>query len=73
MLYILQRQNKVLSENSMNITKGVKDLKPSGLAATRRPVLNDISSNLPINQNGNQRGKIAFTKPTTRLASRYVY
>lgn len=57
----------------MNMPKGIKDLKNGGLSVARRPVLNDISSNLQINQNGNQRGKVAVTKPTTRLASKYVY
>ncbi|XP_025201193.1 G2/mitotic-specific cyclin-B2 [Melanaphis sacchari] len=68
------RQDKVYSEN--NIPKAVKDSKSSGIIAPRRPVLNDISSNLQINQNANQKGKITITKPTiqvtkptTRLAS----
>jgi hypothetical protein len=74
-LYLFQRQDKVYSEN--NIPKAVKDSKSSGIIAPRRPVLNDISSNLQINQNANQKGKITITKPTiqitkptTRLASK---
>ncbi|XP_025412607.1 G2/mitotic-specific cyclin-B isoform X3 [Sipha flava] len=61
------RQDKVYSEN--NVPKGVKDLKSSGVLATRRPVLNDLSSNLQNNQNANQKSKIIITKPTTRLAT----
>lgn len=59
--------------------KAVKNPKNSGIIAPRRPVLNDISSNLQINQNTNQKGKITITKPTiqlkkptTRLTSKYV-
>lgn len=68
-IYIIQRQDKVYSEN--NVPKGVKDLKSSGVLATRRPVLNDLSSNLQNNQNANQKSKITITKPTTRLATKY--
>lgn len=75
-LYVSQRE-KVLSEN--NIPKGVKDIKSSGIIAPRRHVLNDISSNLQVNHNGNQRGKItlnkpniSISKPATRLTSKYV-
>ncbi|XP_050432110.1 G2/mitotic-specific cyclin-B [Adelges cooleyi] len=59
------RQDKVLSEN---ISRGAKDLK-SGITAPRRPVLNDISSNLQPTQNANQKGKIAVPKPSTRLTA----
>jgi len=84
-MYILQKQDKVVSENNVNISKGVKDLKRSGLTASRRPVLNDLNSNLQVNQNVNQRGKVTkpvititkptttISKPTTRLASKYVF
>lgn len=82
-MYVLQRQDKILSENNINIAKGVKDLKSGGVAASRRPVLNDLNSNLQVNQ----RGRIAVTtkpaisaKPTTtvtkstnRIVSKYVY
>lgn len=80
-LHILQRQEKVLSEN--NVPKGVKDVKSSGIIAPRRPVLNEISSNLQVNQNGNQKGKItinqpniSISKPSTRLTTKnnwYVF
>lgn len=68
----------MLSEN--NIPKGIKALKNSNITAPKRPVLNDISSNLQVNQNGNQRGKItinkpniSISKPTTRLTTKYVF
>jgi len=75
MSYVLYVQReKVLSEN--NIPKGVKI---SSILAPRRPVLNDISSNLQVNQHGNQRGKIttnkpniSISKPSTRLTAKYV-
>lgn len=71
----LQRQDRALNEN--NIQKGIKDLKSTSTIGPRRPVLNDISSNLQVNQNANQRGKIAITKPlakpVTRLTAKYVF
>lgn len=78
-LYNLQKQDKVHSENNIIIAKGVNNLKNSSVATFRRPVLNDISSNLQTNKN-DQKGKIAIskstvaiTKPITRLTSKYVY
>lgn len=59
--------------------RGVKDIKSNGVTASRRPVLNDISSNLQINLNGNHKGNITIskpaiaTKPTTRFTAKYVY
>ncbi|VVC39369.1 Cyclin, N-terminal,Cyclin-like,Cyclin, C-terminal domain [Cinara cedri] len=71
---ITLRQDKVLSEN--NVPRGVKDLKNNGIIGPKRPVLNDISSNLQTNQNANQKGKttiikpsITITKPTTKIAT----
>lgn len=68
----------MLSEN--NIPKAIKGLKSSNITAPKRPVLNDISSNLQVNQNVNQRGKItinkpniSISKPTTRLTTKYVF
>lgn len=61
------KQDKLVSENNTNITKGVKDFKSSGLTVSRRPVLNDLNSNLQVNQNFNHRGKIAITKPTITI------
>ncbi|XP_050539301.1 G2/mitotic-specific cyclin-B2 [Daktulosphaira vitifoliae] len=60
------RQENILSENS---SRGTKDLKSSGIIAPRRPVLNDISSNLQPSQNPIQRTKIAIAKPVTRLTT----
>jgi len=63
MYIFFQKQDKLVSENNTNITKGGKDFKSSGLTVSRRPVLNDLNSNLQVNQNFNHRGKIAITKP----------
>lgn len=70
---ILQRLNKVLSENNMNIIEGDENLKISSLVVSRKPVLNDIFINLQVNQNDNQIEKISITKPTTISTFRYLY
>lgn len=57
----------------MNIIKGDEDLKISSLEVSRKPVLNDISSNLQVNRDNIQMGNILITKPTTIFAFRYLY